>query len=298
MQTKAIKQKIKSTGSIKKITRTMEMVSVAKMKKALGIADGYKAFLEEAKNILSILSDAKLESVYTQKNNSNKTLIIIIAGQKGLCGGFNTNIYKEVNSLVRSIAGHSFDFISVNKYAEKIAKKFIRNDEKLETKNQNVLLASYIEKKITPTHIHSVLKTVIAGYVEKKYSQVYVVYTDFTNVNTQKVQSFKLLPFSEEKIDKIKKTTQKVNTNNYLFEPTQSDVYDKAISLVLHHVVSAAIERSLAAEHAARMMAMKTATDNASDMLGDLKLYYNKVRQAAITQEIAEISSGAMALAK
>jgi F-type H+-transporting ATPase subunit gamma len=217
-------------------------------------------------------------------------------------------LVKSIN-IEKTNTQNSFDFISVNKYAEKIAKKFTRNDDKSVTKNENVLLASYIEKKITSSHIRSILTSATAGFVEKRYSDVYVVYTDFTNVNTQKVQTLKLLPFSDAQNNfndlntssttaEVKTDTKKVNTDSYLFEPSQSEVYDKAISLVLHHVLSAAIERSLAAEHAARMMAMKTATDNASDMLGDLKLYYNKVRQAAITQEIAEISSGAMALAK
>lgn len=291
MQTKAIKQKIKSTGSIKKITRTMEMVSVAKMKKAVATAEGYKPFFTEAKKILSILSNLREKNDLALSNQSNKKLFIIIAGQKGLAGAYNTNIYRELNKKIKESKDSEYEFISIGKYAEKIARKF-------GTQGNQHIVSSFIGKDFIITDARTIVKIMVDGFLSKKYSSVYVVYTDFTNVNSQKTTTLQLLPFTSEELGIHENENTVRVLNEYTFEPNADAVYEMAVKVILVNSILASVERARAAEHAARMMAMKTATDNASEMLEELKLYYNKVRQAAITQEIAEISSGAMALNK
>lgn len=285
MQTRAIKGKIKSTQSIRKITRTMEMVSVAKMKKALALAEGYKAFTVEAKRVLAILGEQREQHPLMMQNDSHKKLLIIIGGQKGLCGGFNTNIYRKVYKYNRE-NNHKVDMICVGKYGEKIAKKFESAD--------SAIIASFNAKVFAVSDARAMTKTVIAAYLEGAYSAVDIIYTDFENINTQRVDTVQLLPFSNKNID----NKNNVDGLEYSFEPSVTEVYEHAIKILLQNLIAGFVSRSTAAEHAARMMAMKTATDNAGEMLDELKLWYNKVRQAGITQEIAEISSGAMAIAK
>jgi F-type H+-transporting ATPase subunit gamma len=302
MQTKVIKNKIKSTGSIKKITRTMEMVSVAKMKKAMSLADGYKSFGIEAKKMMSILSSQREKHELTISNEGlNKyelgeekeiknTLIILIAGQKGLCGGYNSNIYRYIYKHY-ALEKNNLRFICIGKYAEKIARKFDSDSEKkIEGKN---IVASFIEKEFFSADARVITKKIIADYLDKNYKSVKIIYTDFTSIATQTVTENTLLPFSNDE-----KSAKNIDTLEYSFEPSVSEVYTQAVNILLQNIISGSVLRARAAEHAARMAAMKTATDNAGDMLKELKTYFNKARQAAITQEIAEISSGAMASAK
>ncbi len=299
MQTKVIKNKIKSTGSIKKITRTMEMVSVAKMKKAVASADGYKSFGLEAKKIMATLSDQKEKHELSTKNEGqskdgkeiNKILIVLIAGQKGLCGGYNSNIYRYIYKNY-ALEKNNLEFVCIGKYAEKIARKFdVDSDKKIEGKN---ITASFIEKEFFAADARVITKKITEEYLGKNYKEVKLVYTDFTNITTQNVTESTLLPFSNDKKDNLNET----DTLEYTFEPSVSEVYTQAVKMLLQNMISGSVLRARAAEHAARMAAMKTATDNASDMLKELKTYFNKARQAAITQEIAEISSGAMASGK
>lgn len=285
MQTRAIKSKIKSTQSIRKITRTMEMVSVAKMKKALATAEGYKAFTLEAKRVLAILGEQREKHPLQTQNDSHKKLLIVVGGQKGLCGGFNTNVYRKVYKYVKD-NNQKVDFICVGKYGEKIAKKF--------DSNESNVLASFNEKVFSVSSARVMTKTIVSAFLEGAYSNVDIIYTDFETVNSQRVDLVHVLPFSNQNID----NKDSFDGLEYSFEPNVVEVYDRAIKIIIQNLIAGFVARSTAAEHAARMMAMKTATDNAGEMLGELKLWYNKVRQASITQEIAEISSGAMAIAK
>ena len=329
MNKKTIKNKIKSTQSIKKITRTMEMVSVAKMKKALNIAEAYKTFGIEAKKILNVLASQREKYDYATAKNSEVKLLIIIAGQKGLCGGYNSNIYRKIlkDYKVES-ENNNLRFICIGKYAEKIARRFdaknidtknksetkIKKAEDLPKNNTNIIL-SFIGKEFTSSDMRALIKNVTTNFVDHKYKSVELIYTDFENINTQVVNSEVLLPFkakninilnpdmssAENKLGEIKDKPKNTLDNNhddleYSFEPSIEQVYEYTIKILLQNIISGSVLRARAAEHAARMMAMKTATDSASEMIGELKLWYNKARQAAITQEIAEISSAAMAM--
>ncbi len=304
MNTKVIKGKIKSTGSIKKITRTMEMVSVAKMKKAVSMADGYKSFGIEAKKIINILGDQREKHILSSEKNNLKiknTLIILIAGQKGLCGGYNSNLYRYIYKNY-ALEKSNLRFITIGKYGEKIAKKFDTNSGT--EREGNNIVAAFSGKDFLSADSRVIIKKIISEFKEDKYKQVKLIYTDFTNVNTQNVAENVMLPFSKKTIidpenkESIFKENKIADDLEYTFEPNISEVFEYAVKVLLENIILGSVMRARAAEHAARMMAMKTATDNAGEMLKELKTYFNKARQAAITQEIAEISSGAMASAK
>lgn len=289
MNKKIIKNKIKSTTSIKKITRTMEMVSVAKMKKALSVAEGYKTFGYEAKNVLAILSSQREKYVYSTANDSKLRLLIIIAGQKGLCGGYNSNIFRKISrEYKRDIEAKNLRFVCIGKYAEKIARRF---DSKDKASNSNIIL-SFTGKEFTSSEARVLTSNVTADFENGLYGNVELIYTDFENVNSQSVVSEHCLPFKNPRVPHETKT----KVLDYTFEPNLEEVHKRTVKVLLQNIISGSVLRARAAEHAARMMAMKTATDNASEMIGELKLWYNKARQASITQEIAEISSAAMAM--
>ncbi len=307
MNTKLIKSKIKSTGSIKKITRTMEMVSVAKMKKAVSIAEGYKSFGIEAKRIINILGDQREKHVLSSKKNDlaiKDILIILVAGQKGLCGGYNSNLYRYIYKNY-ALEKSNLKFITIGKYGEKIAKKFDVNSGT--DKEGGNILAAFSGKEFLATDARVIIKKIILEFKENKYKEVKLIFIDFTNVNTQSVTENTMLPFSKDTLSDNKgnlnneEKTGKENLSDdleYTFEPNISEVFEYAVRVLLENIILGSVTRGRAAEHAARMAAMKTATDNAGDMLKELKTYFNKARQAAITQEIAEISSGAMVSGK
>ena len=291
----------------------MEMVSVAKMKKAVNLAEGYKSFGIQAKKIFNILAYQKEKHILTIKNTENKKdevikdiLIILIAGQKGLCGGYNSNLYRYIYKKY-AIEKSNLKFITIGKYGEKIAKKFDLNNNS--EKGGTNILAAFTNKDFTSSESRVITKKIVTEYKEQKFKEVKLIFTDFTNVNTQSVVEITILPFSKEIIsnfeNKENKIEGEINDNRknfddleYNFEPNIAEVFEYSVNVLLQNIISGSVTRARAAEHAARMSAMKTATDNAGEMLKELKTYFNKARQAAITQEIAEISSGAMASGK
>jgi F-type H+-transporting ATPase subunit gamma len=280
MQTKAIKAKIKATNSIKKITRTMEMVSVAKMKKAINVADTYKTFSREAERILSILSSQRDKTVFNTPSNNERGLYIIIGGQKGLAGAYNSNVYRFLH---KELKDKKADFIAIGKYGEKISKKFVTP--------KNKLLSSHIDKNFTMSDVRNISRLAVKNFKNGVYGKVDIVFTDFKNISSSAVKQKTLLPFTD---------TAEINRNDldYTFEPNIHRVFERSSTVLIENLIMSSYLSSLAAEHASRMIAMKAATDNASELLSDLKLWYNKVRQNAITQEIAEISAGAASLSK
>ncbi len=282
MQTKIIKQKIKSVGNIKKITRTMEMVSAAKMKKAIDNAHALRPFHEEAQVVLEDLSLDSSNSIRHELLVHNGVLgevLIIVASNKGLCGSYNMNIYRKLLEAYSESERKNLRVIAFGKYSEKVAKKL-----HLET------LASFVHPVLSSEDAHATATMVIDWYKEKKIGTVRVLYTHFTSGSAFTPTLLQLLPFSSE---------GKPETHNeprYIYEPDQESVLSTIIPMMLHNIIYGAVLESYASEHSARMFAMKSATDNASDLQDDLKLYYNRARQEKVTQEIAEITSGAMAL--
>ncbi len=281
MQTKIIKQKIKSVGSIKKITKTMEMVSAAKMKKAIDNALLLRPFHEEAQHVLEDISlDSFVRHDLLQHNGVQGEVVIIIASNKGLCGSYNVNVYRKLLDAYTVEERKNLRVIAFGKYSEKVAKKL-----HVET------LASFNHSVLTSQDAHATATMIIDWYKEKKIGTVRVLYTHFTSASIFTPTLLQLLPFSSEG------QPDASGEPRYLYEPDQETVLSSIIPMMLHNIIYGAVLESYASEHSARMFAMKSATDNASELQDELKLYYNRARQERVTQEIAEITSGAMALA-
>lgn len=281
MQTKVIKQKIKSVGSIKKITKTMEMVSAAKMKKATDAALTLRPFHEEAQMILEDLSLDPLAAHELLTHNGVKDeAVIFVASNKGLCGSYNVNVYRKLLEAYNEEDRKHLKIVAFGKYAEKVAKKL-----HLET------LASFNHPVLTGDDARVVANMLVEWYKEKKIGAVRILYTHFTSATTFTPTLLQLLPFSSEgKPDSH-------GEPRYEYEPDQDTVLSTIIPMMIHNIVYGAVLESYASEHSARMFAMKSATDNASELQDELKLFYNRARQEKVTQEIAEITSGAMAQA-
>lgn len=281
MQTKVIKQKIKSVGSIKKITKTMEMVSAAKMKKATDNALTLRPFHTEAQAILEDLALDPLASHELLAHNGVETeAVIIVSSNKGLCGSYNVNVYRKLLEAYSEEERKNLKVVAFGKFSEKIAKKL-----HLET------LASFNHPVITGDDARVVAHMLVDWYVEKKIGAVRILYTHFTSASTFTPTLLQLLPFSSEgKPDSH-------GEPRYDYEPDQESVLSTIVPMMIHNIVYGAILESYASEHSARMFAMKSATDNASELQDELKLFYNRARQEKVTQEIAEITAGAMAQA-
>lgn len=280
MQTKVIRQKIKSVGNIKKITKTMEMVSAAKMKKAIDNALTLRPFHTEAQDVLKDISlDPLTRHELLRHNGVLGEVLIIVASNKGLCGSYNVNIYRKLLSAYNEEERKSLKVIAFGKYSEKVAKKL-----HLET------LASFNHPVLTSDDAHATTTMIVDWYKEKTIGTVRVLYTHFTSASTFTPTLLQLLPFSSDGKPGIH------GEPRYAYEPDQDIVLSSIIPMMLHNIIYGAILESYASEHSARMFAMKSATDNASELQDDLKLYYNRARQERVTQEISEITGGALAL--
>jgi F-type H+-transporting ATPase subunit gamma len=280
MQTKVIKQKIKSVGSIKKITKTMELVSAAKMKKSIDAALTIRPFHEEAQHVLMDISlDPLAAHDLLEHNGADNEVVIMIASNKGLCGSYNVNVYRKLLDAYNAEDRTKLKMITFGKYAEKVAKKL-----HVET------LASFTHPVFTGDDARVAAHMIVDWYKEEKIGTVRILYTHFASPTTFTPTLLQLLPFSSE---------GKPDTHGeprYEYEPDQEAVLETIIPMMLHNIIYGAILESQASEHSARMFAMKNATDNANELEDELKLFYNRARQEKVTQEIAEITSGALAL--
>lgn len=280
MQTKVIKEKIKSVGSIKKITKTMEMVSAAKMKKAIDSALLLRPFHQEAKAVLEDISlDPATRHELLLYNGSEDELVVIVASNKGLCGSYNANIYRKFIEMYPEEKRKNLKVIAYGKYAEKIAKKL-----------HIEVLASFIHPILTSDDAHATTTMIIDWFKDGKIGTVKLLYTNFTSGTTFTPTITQLLPFVP------KEGMFRHGEPRYAYEPDQESVLSNIIPMMLHNIIYGAVLESYASEHSARMFAMKSATDNAKELQDGLRLYYNRARQERVTQEIAEITSGALAL--
>ncbi len=258
----------------------MEMVSAAKMKKAVENARIIRPFHEEAQHILADISlDAPARHELLTPNGATDEVIIVVASNKGLCGSYNVNVYRKLIENYNEEARKDMKIIAFGKYAEKVSKKL-----HCET------LASFNHPVLTSDDAHATATLIVDWYKVGKIGSVSILYTHYTSGSVFTPTLLSLLPFSSEG------QPDRRGEPRYLYEPDQDSVLSSIIPMMLHNIIYGAILESYASEHTARMFAMKSATDNAKELQDDLKLYYNRARQGAVTQEIAEITSGAMAL--
>ncbi|MCA9352204.1 ATP synthase F1 subunit gamma [Patescibacteria group bacterium] len=293
MQTKTIKQKMKSVQNIGKITKAMEMISVSKMKKSVEKRAASDIFATRSFELLENLHVHRQLShpFLEERETGTRVLMVIIASNKGLCGGYNMNVSKQVTNFVNEHPGTSIDAIVVGKQSERIAGR----------NNLNVI-ASFTEFSdyFTGGEVRSLLHTVTEAYrSDESYRQVVVAYTKFVSSLSFEARVIPMIPLDVDRTEKLlslKEQADKKSLAQYTFEPNEQEVLDTVVPAVLMTVIYQLLLESLASEHSARVMAMRNASDNASEMLEDLRLNYNRARQASITQEIAEIVGGSSAM--
>lgn len=296
VQSKIIKQKMLSVGNIKKITKTMEMVSVSKMRKAVSNSLASRQYARYALELLITLAKEKnISNPLLEEGKGDKTLIVIVASNKGLCGGYNVNISKAVSKFKKE--NQDLECIAIGKQAERIAN---RNNLKI------VASLNDFKEDVTLDEIDLLKKIVLKEFIEsKKYKNVSIVYTQFIKQLEYSPSIKEIIPVSAKTTRNILEETDKGSVDDrfdkksmalYLFEPSEERVLDKVIPELLGATLFQIILEAQASEHSSRMVAMKNATDNAGELLDDLRLTYNRARQTGITQEVAEIIGGAEAL--
>ncbi len=312
-QTKEISRRIKSIGNIKKITKAMEMVAAAKMRRAIEAVLRTRTYANLSWETVLDLSKAvsnqgnrSLHPLLTKRSEIKKAAIILITSNRGMCGGYNSTIINKAKDSIKKHSDVPVEFILVGKKGAVLY-------------NQNQAIAAEFTKSdllSDPKEVVPVVSLAIKDFLEGKYDKVFVAYTDFVSAAKQIPRIKQLLPVdinSEEQYlgivadpkisvnkqlleEKAKKHIVKEAGYEYLFEPSPEEVLDKMIPRLLEVQVYQAMLEANASEHSARMSAMHQATEAANDMVQELTLFYNKARQASITAEIAEISAGANAL--
>ena len=280
---KEIRNRITSISSTMQITSAMKMVSAAKLKKAQDAITAMRPYAEKLTELLQNLSaslDGDVGGEFTTQREVKKVLIVAITSNRGLCGAFNTNVIKEAKNRSEYYAGKQVDIFAIGKKGNDIL-----------SKNLNVIdNQSSIFDQLTFDNVAVIAETLTQKFVSGEYDRIELVYNQFKNAATQIVQTEQFLPLAPIQSDKP------VSTGDYIFEPAKEEIVMTLIPKALKTQLYKGIRDSFASEHGARMTAMHKATDNATDLRDQLKLTYNKARQAAITNEILEIVGGAEAL--
>jgi F-type H+-transporting ATPase subunit gamma len=280
---KEIRNRISSVSSTMQITNAMKMVSAAKLKKAqdsISATLPYSNKLSELIKNISSSTDSDDTNPLFEKRESKNLLIIAITSNKGLCGGFNSNIIKEVNNIKSTSASKRVDLLTIGK----------KGDDILSKKFEVISSHNDVYDNFNYSNIKEIAETVMQKFSDKEYDEVTLVYNHFKNAATQIVTKEQYLPI-EESADENNSVS-----GDYIFEPNRPKILNELIPKSLSIQLFKAISDSVAGEHGARMTAMHKATDNASELRDQLKLTYNKARQTAITNEILEIVGGAEAL--
>lgn len=287
---KEIRTRIASVKTTRQVTSAMKMVSAAKLKKAQDAILQIRPYAEKLHQILTSLS-ASLEnvedSVYTQSRNPEKILIILISSNRGLCGGFNTNISKKAIELIRTKYNQQFKLGNVECIC--LGKQ---GERQLNHRGMNVAgNKNEIFDELSFDNVSEVATEVMKAFAEGSYDRVELVYNQFKNAAVQIQTAEQFLPVE------MQEEEEKQNTNfDFIYEPSKENIIQELIPRSLKIQFYKAMLDSNAAEQGARMTAMHQATDNATDLLEELTLQYNKARQTTITGEILEIVSGAEAL--
>ena len=285
---KEIRGKIKSVENTKKITKAMEMVAASKMRKAQERMLAARPYSEKIRNIAAHLGQANPEYVhpFMQVNDAKKAGMIVVTTDKGLCGGMNTNVLRLVTNKLRELQGQGETTEAVAIGGKGLG--FLnRVGAKVVSQATGLGDTPHLDKLIGP------VKVLLDQYAEGKLSVVYLAYTKFVNTMRQESVVEQLLPLSAEKLQ-AEKTSG--HSWDYIYEPDPQSVIDELMVRYVESLVYQAVAENMASEQSARMVAMKAATDNAGNVISELKLVYNKTRQAAITTELSEIVAGAAAV--
>ena len=289
---KEIRGKIKSVENTKKITKAMEMVAASKMRKAPERMRAARPYAEKIRSLAANLSKATPEykHPFLVANEGVKTVgYIVVTTDKGLCGGMNTNVLRAVTLKLRDMESQAMKAEAVaigNKglgFLNRVGVKVVSHATQLGDK-------PHLERLIGP------VKVLLDAYAEGKLSAVYLCYTGFINTMKQEPLVQQLLPLAAGSMESSVPVGAGSHGWDYLYEPDAATVIDELLVRYTEALVYQAVAENMASEQSARMVAMKSATDNAGSVIGELKLVYNKTRQAAITKELSEIVAGAAAV--
>ena len=283
-----IRTQIKSIQNTQKITKAMEMVAASKMRKAVGQMEKARPYANKISYVMSHLANAHAEynSVYFEVREIKKRAYIVVSSDRGLCGGLNNNLFKKVIESTLENKNNEID-TSYSVFGNKAAGFFQRIGGEVISQSTQVGDQPKIEDLL------GTIKSTIDKFISKDVDEVYVAYNKFFNTVSQIPTIDKILPISsnDQEIDK-----EYSHYWDYLYEPDAKEVLESLFVRFIESLTYRAVVENIASEQASRMVAMKSSSDNASDLIDELQIIYNKNRQAAITQEISEIISGASAL--
>lgn len=294
--TQEFRRRIKSVNSTSQITKAMEMVASVKMQKAQKAIFAARSYVQNSWNLLETLSkltSPKDHPLLSVPEKIEKTCVILITSDRGLCGSFNADVVRKTAAFLNDASG-VVDFITIGKKATDFAKRS-QNGE---------LVAEFpgFDNEVAYNNTTSISKIAIDDFLAGKYQKVLVIYSHFESSLRQISVVKQVLPITENHIDNPEVWEAEPSENDqkdiaeYKFEPSADEVLERLIPLFIRLQVYGAILESNSSEHSARMVAMKNATDNAKELIDDLTLTYNAVRQNSITSEIAEICAGAEAM--
>jgi F-type H+-transporting ATPase subunit gamma len=282
---KEIRNQISSIKSTQKITSAMQMVAASKMRKAQDRMSLGKPYADKIRSVVSHLANATTEynHLYLQEREVKRVAYIVVSSDRGLCGGLNVNLFKKTIKEMKNWRdqGVEVDFCAVGQKAISFFKSY----------GGNVVAAiSHLGDQPSAHELIGSVKVMLDAYDQGKIDRLFVVYNEFVNTMTQSPTITQLLPLQASDDDTLK------HHWDYIYEPEAKDLLDGLLTRYIESQVYQGVVENVACEQAARMIAMKSATDNAGQLIDELQLIYNKARQAAITQEISEIVGGAAAV--
>ncbi len=285
---KEIRTRITSVESTMQITSAMKMVSAAKLKRAQDAITQMRPFAKKFNEILLNVSGSVEGSDHPlmKKNNGKKVLLIALSSNRGLCGGFNSNVIKEVKRVIQQNPDKEYSILPIGKKVfDAFKKSTLINDNDLLPKD-----CELIWDNLSYDYVVEAIMKIINAFENNVYDESYIIYNSFKNAAVQELINEKFLP-----VEPIEDSSESTSCD-YIFEPNQEEILNDLIPNSLKIKFYKALLDSFASEHGARMTAMHKATDNATEMKKELTLFYNKARQASITSEILEIVAGAEAL--
>ena len=277
---KAVKLRIKSVQNTMQITKAMQLVAASKLRKAKDKAMASKPYLRTMKGTLTQIANENtdFQSCFTKAGTSEKRLYVVIAGDRGLAGGYNANLFKFTE---KEVEGHDYAVLPIGKKAV----EYFRH------RGVEIFTDAYAEvAKVTISDCFRIAKSVCEAYEDGEFGHVSMCYTNFVSMMSQVPKSSALLPLSDFENPELDENGTR---DLILYEPSSEEVFNAIVPEYLAGILYTSINVSVASELAARRTAMEAATDNAGEMIEKLSLYYNRARQASITQEITEIVAGA-----
>lgn len=287
--TREIKRRIKSVRNIGQITKAMELVSAAKMRKAQTAAVQSRPYATLSSQLLKTLAQKSGQLKHPLINRvapegkipAQKILSVLITSDRGLAGAFNTNVINKALEILKAEGGEKFDFITIGKKGTEVVRRLGYN-----------IIATFPSKDrgLTILDAKPIAKVAVDDFLAFKYEKVFIIYSDFVSILVQKPNMLQLLPFSQ------KADNSKQMADELLFEPSADDVLENLVARTIEFEVYQTLVEAAASEHSARMVAMRNANEAAGDLIEDLSLSYNQARQAGITRELSEISAAKLAM--